>query len=174
LSALHQRLLVPLLIIFGTIGLFVYGIIAATSQDPLWFQGRAVLPGPTRIMIQADGRETVLTAASPGYDRVLDAARKALSSFRTAAPGSAGLSEATLAEFESQGVAMALYFDAPVNFRLPFNDGRPKALFIPIRGRFGGDGYVFRGDGQRWWAGQLVMRDPGPLVDALSELGYLE
>ena len=174
MSALHQRLLVPLLVIFGAIGLFTYGIIAATSQDPLWFQGRAILPQPERIVIQADGRETVLTAASPGYDRVLDAARTVLSSFRTAAPGSAGLSEATLAQYESQGVSVALYFDAPVDFRLPFNDGRPKALFIPIRGRFGGDGYVFRGDGQRWWAGQLVMRDVQPLADALSALGYVE
>jgi hypothetical protein len=173
-TALHQRLLVPLLVIFGAIGLFAYGIIAATSQDPLWFQGRAVLPEPARIVIRVDGRQTVLTPASPGYERVRDAARKALSSFRTAAPGSAGLSEATLAQFESQGVFVAMYFDAPVNFRLPFNDGQPRALFIPVRGRFGGDGYVFRGDGERWWAGQLVMRDPGPLVDALAELDYLE
>jgi hypothetical protein len=173
-QAEHRGILRPLLVVLGSILIFAYGVIALISQDPFWFLTRATVPDPGRIVIRVDGVETVLNTASPGYELIVDGTRKALSGFKSWAPGSMGLSESTLQEYEQQGTILELYFIEPVDFHLPFDDGRPTALLIPIEGRFAGEGYVFRGKGGRWWAGQLIMRDPQPLLDALSTLGYIQ
>lgn len=84
------------------------------------------------------------------------------------------MSEATLEEYQHRGSILELYFNEPVDFHLPFNDGRPTALLIPIEGRLSGKGYVFRGRNGEWWAGQMCMSDPQSLFDALSTLGYIQ
>jgi hypothetical protein len=84
------------------------------------------------------------------------------------------LSEATLAEYQERGTILELYFDEPVDVHLPFDDGQPTALLIPIQGRHAGRGYVFRGKDGKWWVGQLVMSDSQPLLEALSTLGYVQ
>ena len=89
----HQTLLVPVLTLVGVIGLFAYAVIAAMSSDPLWFLGGASVPDPERIVVRVDGQEAVLTAASPGYELIVEAAREALSRFDNLSPRSAGLSE---------------------------------------------------------------------------------
>lgn len=170
----HQKVLVPLVVTLAVIALCGYGIVAAMSADPLWFLGRASLPAPQRIVIRVDGEETVLTASSPGYDPLFEATQKAMSAFDSLAPRSLGLSEETLAEYQGSGTLLELYFDEPVDFHLPFDDGGPTALLIPLQGRHAGHGYVFRGKHGKWWAGQLVMSDPQPLLDALSGLGYVQ
>lgn len=170
----HRTILGPIFAILGTIVVFGYGVITLMSEDPLWFLSRAEIPDPERIVIRVDGVETVLTTPSAGYDLIVEASRKALSSFKAWAPGSMGLSEPTLAEYQVQGTILELYFSEPVDFHLPFDDGKPTALLIPMAGRFGGEGHVFRGRNGRWWAGQLTMSDPQPLVDALSNLGFLQ
>jgi hypothetical protein len=170
----HKSILRPLVVVLGSLLLFAYGVIALLSQDPFWFLTQATVPDPGRIVIRVDGVKTVLNIASPGYELIVDGTREALSGFRAWAPGSMGLSEATLQEYQQQGTILELYFIEPVDFHLPFDDGRPTALLIPIEGRFAGEGYVFRGKSGRWWAGQLIMRDPQPLLDALSALGYIQ
>jgi hypothetical protein len=170
----HRKLLGPVLVILGMVGFFMYGTVALLSQDPVWFLSRASLPDPQRIVVRVDGAETVLTASAPGYDLIVEATRKALSAFSTWAPGSVGLSESTREEYQRSGTVLELYFTEPVNFHLPFNDGEPTALLIPLEGRHAGHGYVFRGKHGRWWAGQLNMRDPQPLWDALATLGYIQ
>ncbi|MFQ6101137.1 MAG: hypothetical protein ACE5OS_07865 [Anaerolineae bacterium] len=170
----HRKLLVPILALAGAIGFCGYGEIAVTSQDPLWFLGGASVPDPERIVIRVGGEETILTASSPGYDLIVEAAREALSEFNNLSPLSAGLSEATLAEYQRSGSILELYFNEPVDFHLPFYDGRPTALLVPIEGRHAGHGYVFRGRNGQWWAGQMCMSDPQPLFDALSTLGYVQ
>jgi hypothetical protein len=124
--------------------------------------------------VRVDGQETVLIAGSPGYELIVAAAREALSKFDNLSPRSAGLSEATLAEYQHLGILLELYFNEPVDFHLPFDDHRPTALLIPIAGRHAGRGYVFRGRNGKWWAGQMCMSDPQPLFDALSTLGYIQ
>ncbi len=163
-----------MLVVFGAIVLFIYGVVALLSQDPRWFRSRVEMADPERIVIRVDGEETELTSTAPDYALILSAARQALSGFTNWAPGTVGLSEATLTEYQSHGVILELYFDEPVDFQMPFPDGKPTALIVPVQGRLGGEGYVFRGKNGRWWAGQLTMSDPQPFYDVLSALGYLE
>jgi hypothetical protein len=170
----HRGCLKPMLVVFGAILVFAYVTVALLSHDPRWFLGRAELPDPVRIVVRVDGQETELTADVPDYALVLAATREALSGFSNWAPGSAGLSDETKEEYQRQGTIIELYFDEPVDFQLPFPDGNPTQLLMPIEGRLGGEGYVFRGRNGRWWAGQLTMSDPQPLYDVLAALGYTE
>jgi hypothetical protein len=170
----HQGVLVPLVVILGMIALFAYGTVGLISQDPLWFLSTATVPAPRRIVIRVDGEETLLVASSLGYESLVEATRVGLSAFKSWGLGSMGLSPSTLAEFHRQGTVLELYFAEPVDFHLPFNDGNPTALLIPIEGRYGGEGHVFRGKHGRWWAGQLTMKNPQPILNALSALGYIQ
>jgi hypothetical protein len=174
LKSSHRSALKPLLVVGGAIVLFIYGTVALLSQDAKWFLGRAEVPEPNRIVIRVDGDETVLTPASAHYDVILVATRKTLSAFRSWAPGSMGLSDRTLAEYQTDGTILEFYFDDVVEFHLPFPDGNPTALVLPMKGRLGGEGHVFRGKNGRWWAGNLTVSDPQPLVDALVILGYMQ
>jgi hypothetical protein len=167
------QLLVAPVVVVGAFALCAYSAVAGISSEWLWFRGGTRLPEPARIVIRVDGIETVLTAGSPGYDLLTRAARDALSRFDNVAPLTAGLDKATLAEYQQQGIIVELYFDEPVDFYLPFNDGEPTALLIPLQGQFADKRYVFRGKDGTWWGGQMIMSDPQPLLDALSELGYI-
>lgn len=170
----HRGCLKPMLVVFGGILVFAYGTVALLSQDPLWFAGGVDMRGPQRVVIRVDGEETVLTPDAADYGPIVGAARESLSGFRTWALGSMGLSEETQAEYQRQGIVVEFYFAEPLDFHLPFPDGSPTALLIPVEGRHGGEGHVFRGKNGRWWAGQLTMSDPQPLYDALSALGYIQ
>ena len=167
-KAKHQKLLPQMLVIFGVIGFFAYGVISTMSEDPLWFLGGATVPDPERIVIRVNGQETLLTAGSPGYDLIIEGLKDAMSDFNNMAPRSAGLSEATLEEYQHQGTVIEFYFNQPVDFHMPFNDLQPTALLIPIKGPLSGRGYVFRGKHGLWLGGQMIMSDPQPLLDALS------
>ncbi len=169
----YRKLLVPLLSLIAVIGFCGYGLVALLSADPLWFLGRASLPDPQRIVVRVDGQETILEPGEAGYDLIVDGARQAMSAFDNSSPRSAGLSQATLADYQRQGTILELYFNRPVDFYLPFDDQGPTALLFPIEGKYGGRGYVFMGKNGRWWAGQMVMSDPQPILDALYSLGYL-
>lgn len=163
-----------MLTLIGVIGFCGYAVIALMSYDPLWFLGWTSVPHPERIVIRTDGGETVLTADSPGYDLMVGAVRKALSRFSNVAPLSAGLSEETLVDYQHRGAVLELYFEEPVNFHLPFNDGRPTALLVCIEGREAKRDYVFRGRVGEWWSGQMCISDAEPLLDAMATLGYIQ
>jgi hypothetical protein len=120
------------------------------------------------------GEETVLTEYSPGFEIVADAARQALSSPVNSGPIALGLSDETLTAYQNQFTVLELYYDKPVDFHLPFNDGNPTQLLIPIEGRHAGHNYVFRGGNGQWWHRPLKMTDIQPIFNALSALGYIE
>ncbi len=164
----------PIAIIVGIMGLCGYSVIALMAEDAAWFLGRASVPNPERIVIRVDGQETVLMADMPDYAPLVEAIREAMSSFDNLAPRSTGLMDTTLEEYQHSGTILELYFSQPVDFHLPFDDHQPTALLIPIIGRHAGKGYVFMGAHSQWWAGQMVMRRPQPIYDALSALGYIQ
>ncbi len=169
-----KSLLEPLIVFMAVIGLLVWGAVAAISGDPKWFLGGASLPDPKRIVIRVEGEEAVLTRNSPGYGIVVKATKKALSSFVNSAPIPLGLSDETIDDYQHRFTVVELYYNEPVDFHLPFNDGNPTALLIPIEGRHAGHGYVFRGGNGEWWHRPNSMSDPQPIFDALSALGYIE
>jgi hypothetical protein len=169
-----RGLLEPILVFAGIIGVLVYGAVTAISGDPLWFLGGASLPDPQRIVIRVEGEETVLTPNSPGYDIMVGSAKEALSSFVNSAPVPLGLSDDTMEAYQHRFTVLELYFDTPVDFHLPFDDGEPTALLIPIAGRHAGHNYVFRGGNGTWWVGPIQMSDSKPLFNALSALGYID
>jgi len=169
-----KSLLEPLLVVVGLIAALVYLAVAAISGDLLWFLGGASLPDPQRIVIRVEGEETVLTSNSPGYDIMTGATKKALSSFANSAPIPMGLSDESIEEFQHRYTVLELYYNEPVDFHLPFNDGDPTALMIPIQGRHAGHNYVFRGGNGEWWARPIKMSDSQPIFDALSALGYIK
>ena len=169
-----KGLLEPLLVFVGVIVALVYLAVAAISGDLLWFLGGASLPDPQRIVIRVEGNETVLTSNSPGYGILASATKKSLSSFANSAPIPMGLSDESIEEFQHHYTVLELYYDEPVDFHLPFNDGDPTALMIPIQGRHAGHNYVFRGGNGEWWARPMKMSDSQPIFDALSALGYIE
>ena len=49
-SAKHRSILRPIVVVFGSVILFAYAVIAVMSSDPVWFQNRAVLPDPVQIV----------------------------------------------------------------------------------------------------------------------------
>jgi hypothetical protein len=169
-----KSLLEPILVFVVVLGLIAYGVVTLVSGDALWFLGGTSLPKPTRIVIRVEGEETVLTSNSPGYDIIADATKTALSSFVNSAPIPLGLSDETLEGYQHRFTVLELYYDEPVDFHLPFNDGQPTALLIPIQGRHAGHNYVFRGGNGEWWARPLKMTDIQPIYNALSVLGYIE
>lgn len=169
-----KGVLEPLIVVVVVFGLIAYGVVAAVSGDFLWFRGGASLPKPSRIVIRVEGEETVLTANSPGFDIVADAAKQALSSFVNSGPIALGLSDETLTAYENEFTVLELYFDQPVDFHMPFDDGNPTQLLIPLQGRHSGHNYVFRGGNGQWWHRPLKMSDIQPIFNALSALGYME
>jgi hypothetical protein len=169
-----KSLLEPLLVFLGIFALIGYGVITAISGDVLWFLGGASLPQPSRIVIRVEGEETVLTANSPGYGILAGATKEALSSLAKTGPVQLGLSDDTLEEYQHRYTVLELYYDEPVDFHLPFNEGQPTALLIPIEGRHAGHNYVFRGGNGEWWARPVKISDPEPIYAALRALGYIE
>lgn len=170
-----KGVLEPILVCVIVIGVLVYAVCTAVTGDPKWFLGGASMPNPRQIVIRVDGEETVLTSNSNGYDIMVKATKKALSSFANSAPIPMGLSDETIEQYQHRFTVMELYFDKPVDFHLPFNDMDPTALLIPIRGRHAGKGWVFRG-GQNgeWHPGPLTMTNPQPIFQALATLGYID
>lgn len=169
----HRSFWRPVLSIVGVIALSSYSVIALMSQDPLWFLGWTSVPDPARVVVRAGDEDAILPVDSPEYDLTVAAVRKALSSFTNLAPLSAGLSEETRAEYRRRGAVLELTFDEPVDFHLPFDDGRPTALLILVDAT-DGQGYVFRGRSGAWWSGQMCVRDPQPLLETLIAQGYIQ
>jgi hypothetical protein len=169
----HRILLTSLLSVFGSILFCSYVAIAALSQDLLWFIGGTSVPNPEQILLRLNGKETVLEPGSVGYEEITTAVRGALAKFNNLSPLSVGLSEVTLDEYKQVGTVIELHFREPVNFHLPFYDGKPTSLLIPIEGRHAGKGYVFRGRDGNWWAGQMIMQNPQPIYTVLEDLGYI-
>lgn len=169
-----KSIIEPILIFVFVIGLLMYTVVTAITGDPKWFLGGASVPDPQRIVIRVDGEETVLTSNSIGYEIMVKATKKSLSSFQNSAPIPMGLSDETLEEYQQHSTVVELYFDEPVDFHLAFNDRKPTALLIPIQGRYADRNWVFRGKNGVWQPGALIMSDSQPLYMALETLGYIE
>jgi len=142
------------------------------TGDWLWFKSETVDARPSRIVIRDNGQETLYAPGYDGYEQLADAVELALSRLDNSALVDVGLSDTTLADYETSGVIMELYFDRPVDFHTQARIGEPTQLLIPLEGRHAGSGYVFLGARGEWWLGALRMADPSPLYATLTQMGY--
>jgi hypothetical protein len=142
------------------------------TSDWLWFKSETVNARPSRIVVIDHGEETLYAPGYSGYEELADAVEAALSRLDNSALVDVGLSEETLADYETDAVIMQLYFDQPVDFHSQARTGKPTQMLIPLEGRHAGNGYVFLGARGEWWIGAMRMADTSPLYTALAQMGY--
>lgn len=149
-----------------------YLVNAFNTGDWLWFKSETVNARPSRIIVIDHGQETLYAPGYPGYVELADAVEASLARLDNSALVDVGLSDETLADYESNAVIMELYFDQAIDFHTQARIGKPTQLLIPLAGRHAGNGYVFLGARGEWWLGALRMADSSPLYTALAQMGF--
>lgn len=161
---------------FIGLGLFCivvfYAINVLNTGNWLWFRSRAVNVKPARIVIVNHGERTVISPGHADFIPLSEAVETSLEKLNNTDLVGIGLSEQTLADYDSQSLILELYFDKPVVFNSMARTGEPTQLLIPINGRHSDGNYVFRGAKGEWWYGAVRMADPDPLMSALQSMGY--
>lgn len=166
------RVLEPFIGLFLFAILIFYAINVFNTGNWLWFSSKSAHVRPSRIVIVDHGQRTVVAQGHASYQALVDAAEQSLSKLSNTDLVSIGLSEQTLADYDTDSLVLELYFDQPVIFNSIARTGEPTQLLIPIEGRHAGGGYVFRGAQGSWWHGAIRMADPAPLLNALQQMGY--
>ncbi len=167
------RLLKPLLT-FLVIGVgAVWLLNTLTSGNPLWWFPVQPVYVPDQIVVHNAGATDILARGTQPFLVVSAGLDATLADFRSRALVDIGLSDQTLAEYETTALVVDVHYRNPVRFNLPIRLERINRLLIPIEGRHAGRGYVFIGTDGRWRAGALQVADIAPLERALDELGYL-
>lgn len=171
----YQRknsVLEPLAIMVVIAALIIYTLGVFSSGNWMWFLSTTSELDLARIVVVDQGERRTFTREDADFEMLAAAVKVSLHKFSNTDLVDIGLSDQTLDDYTRDGVLMELYFNSPVEFNTLARAGRPTQLLIPIQGRHADGGYVFRGDNGRWWFGALRMEDPGPLSDALRQLGY--
>jgi len=165
----------PLRMLF-TVGVFIllaiYGTIAFTSGDLLWFV-KGFDDRPAHIIVYHDGgKRTALTPADPDFEP-LAAAIQACLSQGLARPSGIGFSDASLLDAYARYVTVEALFDRPVKLHAWFNTGEPTRMLFPITGRHSELSLVVLGNaGGKYLASPPVLNTIEPLRQTLRELGY--
>ena len=158
------------LIVFAVAVFYVVNVL--NTGNWLWFRSTATHTRPSRIIIIDHGQRTLITPGHGEFNALADAVEVSLGKLNNTDLVSIGLSEQTLADYNTNSVVLELYFDQPVIFNTMARTGKPTQLLIPITGRHADGGYVFRGAEGKWWHGALRMADSAPITGALAQLGY--
>ena len=149
-----------------------YTVIAWNANNFFWFLSTAELSEPLRIVINDHGERLAFTPDNDEFAPLAEAVALSVSELNNADLLPIGLSEATLAEYDTRFIVMEVHYSRPIKFNTRFRAGEPTNLMFPITGRHAGDGIFFRGTKGEWWYGGLRMADPTPLYNELSRLGY--
>ncbi len=167
----RTRPLRMLALVGGFVLLVMYGTIAFTSGDLLWFIKRFDAK-PVRIVVYHDGgKRTNLDPGDPHFEPLAKAIRSSLSA-GLARPSGIGLSDASLLDAYSRYVTVEAYFNRPVKLHAWFNTEEPTRLLFPITGRHSDLSLVVLGKNGQYLASPPVLNTVEPLRDALRELGY--
>ena len=160
-----------LALVGGFVLLVMYGTIAFTSGDLLWFLNQFDAK-PVRIVVYHDGgKRTNLDPGNPDFEPVAQAIRSSLSK-GLARPSGIGLSDASLLDAYSRYVTVEAYFARPVKLHAWFNTEEPTRLLFPITGRHSDLSLVVLGKNGQYLASPPVLNTVEPLRDTLRELGY--
>ncbi|MCP5100345.1 MAG: hypothetical protein GY943_32740 [Chloroflexi bacterium] len=166
------RLIEPLLTLlaFGVAAIYLLNVF--NTGNWFWFKGTTTEINPSRIVIVENGTRTLLQPGTPNFNLIADATKQSLSKFSNTDLISVGLSDQTMADYETESLIVEIYFDNPVQFNTLARTGEPTQLLIPIDGRHANGRYVFRGDKGEWWFGAIRMADPTALYQALEQMGF--
>jgi hypothetical protein len=161
------------IVLFVVILAVVYFVVnALNSGSLLWFKSGATRIEPIRIVIVDHGERVTLIPGHADFTRLSEAAAEALATIGSTDLVAVGLSQETLADYDTSGVLLELYFQRPIQFQTRFRAGEPTQILVPIAGRHSGNGYFFRGAEGEWWFGAIRMADPGPLYEVMADLGF--
>jgi hypothetical protein len=151
----------------------LYGTIAFTSGDFLWFL-KGFHDRPARIIVYYDeGKRTELLPGNPHFDLLASAIQASLSE-GLERPSGIGLSDASLLDAYSRYVTVEAFFTRPVHLHAWFETGRPTRMLFPITGRHSDLSLVVLGQGGKYLSSPPVLNTIEPLRDALRQLGYTE
>lgn len=160
-----------IMVLFGLAAF--YAINAFNTGNWGWFLSSTDEIRPSQIVIIDNGQRTIYMPGHANYNALADAINQSLSKLNNTELVGIGLSDDTLADYNSRSLVMELYFEEPVIFNSMARTGEPTQLLIPLEGRHTGGGYVFLGGNGEWWYGAVRMADPMPLFAALERLGFV-
>jgi hypothetical protein len=155
----------------GFILLVLYGTLAFTSGDLVWFINRFDSK-PVRIVVYHDGgKRTNLDPGDPDFEPLAKAIRSSLSA-GLERPSGIGLSDASLLDAYSRYVTVEAYFERPVKLHAWFNTEEPTRMLFPITGRHSDLSLVVLGKNGQYLSSPPVLNTVEPLRQTLHELGY--
>ena len=167
----RTRPLRMLALVGGFVLLVMYGTIAFTSEDLLWFIKRFEAK-PVRIVVYHDGgKRTNLDPGNPHFEPLAKAIRSSLSQ-GLERPSGIGLSDASLLDAYSRYVTVEAYFERPVKLHAWFNTEEPTRMLFPITGRHSELSLVVLGKNGQYLSSPPVLNTVEPLRETLRELGY--
>jgi hypothetical protein len=155
----------------GFIVLMLYGTIAFTSGDLLWFIKRFDT-SPAHIVVYHDGgARAELSPGDPDFAPLAQAIQICISQ-GLERPSGIGFSDASLLDAYTRYVSVEAYFDQPVKLHAWFNTEEPTRMLFPITGRHSELSLVVLGKNGKYLASPPVLKTIEPLREALRELGY--
>jgi hypothetical protein len=167
----RTRPLRMLALVAGFVLLVMYGTIAFTSGDLLWFLKRFDAK-PVRIVVYYNGgKRTNLDPGDPDFEPLARAIRSSLSE-GLARPSGIGLSDASLLDAYTRYVTVEAYFERPVKLHAWFNTEEPTRLLFPITGRHSDLSLVVLGKNGQYLSSPPVLNTVEPIRETLKELGY--
>jgi hypothetical protein len=160
-----------LVTVVGFILLVLYGTIAFTSGDLLWFLKRFDSK-PARIVVyHDDGKRTNLAPGDPGFEPLAQAIQRSISEGLDR-PSGIGLSDASLLDAYTRYVTVEAFFEQPVRLHAWFNTEEPTQMLFPITGRHSDLSLVVLGKNGQYLSSPPVLKTIEPLRETLRELGY--
>jgi len=164
----------PLLVLVAAVLLIWWGINAFNTGNLLWFLPFQPVHQPSRIIVRDFGTAVTLQPGAAGYNELTEALNQSLASFGNRELIPIGLGEETLRRYHEEELVLEVYYPEPVRFNTSVRLTGVNQLLIPIDATHDDQGYVFIGRDGQWRVGAMVIENDEPLMEAMSELGYLE
>ena len=167
----RTRPLKMLALVGGFIVLVLYGTLAFTSGDVLWFVKRFDSSPAQIVVYHGSGMRTELSPGDPGFETLAQAIKSCISQ-GLERPSGIGFSDASLLDAYTRYVTVEAYFERPVKLHAWFDTEEPTRMLFPITGRHSDLSIVLLGIGSKYLASPPVLKTMEPLRQALRDLGY--
>jgi hypothetical protein len=168
---LQTNLLGMLAAVIGFVLVAIYGTLALSAQDLMWFL-TSFDEQPARVAVYRAGQRTELEAGQPGFDELAEAVRASLAQ-GVARQSGIGLSEGSLQDAYNQYVTVEVLFARPVKLHAWFDTDSPTQMLFPITGRHSETNVVFLGGAGKYLSNSPALKTVEPIRAALGSLGFL-